>query len=58
MERNKAAVLKSGIDPDLKKLRRLQAFKARKAKEFTKSCENIETYWDEVNAAIKEKENA
>lgn len=55
MERNKAAVIRSGIDPDLKMLRRLQAAKSRKAKDFTRACENIESYWDQVNKAINKE---
>lgn len=57
MERNKAAVLASGIDPDLKRLRRLQAIKSNQARKFTKACESIEFYWAQVHKAIEEKEN-
>ncbi|MFM8798705.1 MAG: hypothetical protein ACKODT_07090 [Fluviibacter sp.] len=57
MERNKAAVLASGLDPELKRLRRLQAIKSAQAKKFTKACESIERYWDQVHAAIMEKES-
>ena len=41
MERNKAAILASGIDPDLKRLRRLQAIKSGQEKKFIKAVESI-----------------
>jgi hypothetical protein len=52
LERNKAAILASGIDPDLKRLRRLQAIKSAQEKKFIKSVESIEYYWERVFAAI------
>lgn len=54
MERNKAAIIASGIDPDLKRLRRLQAIKSSQEKKFIKAVESIEHYWDEVFRAIGE----
>lgn len=54
MERNKASILASGIDPELKRLRRLQAIKSSQEKKFIKACESIEHYWDEVFMAIGE----
>ena len=56
MERNKAAILASGIDPDLKRLRRLQAIKSGQEKKFIKSVESIEHYWERVFAAIADAE--
>jgi hypothetical protein len=58
LERNKAAILASGIDPDLKRLRRLQAIKSGQEKKFIKAVESIEHYWECVFAAIEEKEAA
>lgn len=56
MERNKAAILASGIDPDLKRLRRLQAIKSGQEKKFLKAVESIEHYWECVFAAIADSE--
>lgn len=55
MERNKASILASGIDPELKRLRRLQAIKSTQEKKFIKAVESIEHYWETVFAAIEEK---
>lgn len=55
MERNKASILKSGIDPELKRLRRLQAIKSSQQKKYVKSLESIENYWDNVSKAINGK---
>lgn len=52
MERNKAAILASGIDPELKQLRRLQAIKSRQEKKYVAALNSIENYWDRVHAAI------
>lgn len=52
MERNKATIIASGIDPDLKRLRRLQAIKSNQQKKFVSAVESIEHYWDEVFRAI------
>jgi len=52
LERNKAAILASGIDPDLKRLRRLQAIKSGQEKKFIKAVESIEYYWETVFAKI------
>ena len=54
MERNKASIIKSGIDPDLKRLRRLQAIKSAQQKKYVKALESIENYWDNVAKAIGE----
>lgn len=56
VERNKESILKSGIDPDLKRLRRLQAIKSSQEKKFIKAVESIEYYWESVFAAIADKE--
>jgi hypothetical protein len=56
LERNKAAILASGIDPDLKRLRRLQAIKSGQEKKFLKAVESIEHYWECVFAAIADSE--
>lgn len=56
MERNKEAIIASGIDPDLKRLRRLQAIKSSQQKKFVAACESIEYYWESVFAAIADKE--
>ena len=56
MERNKAAILASGIDPTLSRLRRLHGIKSNQAKKFTRACESIENYWEAVEKALKEKE--
>jgi hypothetical protein len=56
MERNKAAIIASGIDPDLKRLRRLQAIKSAQEKKFIKAVESIEYYWENVFSAIADKE--
>ena len=57
MERNKAAILASGIDPDLKRLRRLQAIKSGQEKKFIKAVESIEYYWESVFSAIADADN-
>lgn len=54
MERNKASIIKSGIDPELKRLRRLQAIKSAQQKKYVKALESIENYWDNVAKAIGE----
>jgi hypothetical protein len=56
MERNKTAIIASGIDPDLKRLRRLQAIKSAQEKKFIKAVESIEYYWENVFSAIADKE--
>lgn len=48
VKRNKAAVLASGIDPELKRLRYLQAKKADMEKKYVKSLQDIEDYWEKV----------
>lgn len=52
MKRNKAAILKSGIDPNLARLRKLHALKAVREKQLIAALEAIEDYWNEVDAAI------
>lgn len=54
LPRNKATILRSGLDPELKKLRKLQAIKSRRAKQFTQACESVEHYWDNVFRAVEE----
>ncbi|BCO56047.1 hypothetical protein MINTM005_12910 [Mycobacterium intracellulare] len=54
MQRNKAAIMASGIDPQMKRLNRLHAIRSRREKQFVAALESIENYWREVNAAIKE----
>lgn len=56
-ERNKAAILASGIDPELKKLRRLQAIKSSQEKKYVKALNSIEDYWDRVFAAVDSEQN-
>ena len=56
MERNKAAIMASGIDPDMKRLRRLQAIKSAQEKKFIKAVESIEFYWENVFSAIADNE--
>lgn len=56
MERNKTTILKSGIDPDLKRLRYLQGRKSNQEKRYVKALENIESYWDDVRNAIESTE--
>lgn len=58
MQRNKAAIMASGIDPQMKRLNRLHAIRSRREKQFVAALESIENYWREVNAAIEEKECA
>jgi hypothetical protein len=58
MERNKETILKSGIDPDLKRLRKLQAIRSSQEKKFNKAVESIEYYWEQVVAAIADAEKA
>jgi hypothetical protein len=52
MKRDKATIIKSGVDPELKELRKLQAIKSGQEKKFVKSLERIEDYWDRVFAAV------
>ena len=58
MERNKEAILASGIDPELKRLRRLQAIKSGQEKKYKKALESIEYYWESVFEAIADKDVA
>lgn len=54
MERNKTTILRSGIDPELKRLRRLQAIKSNQEKKYVKALESIEHYWEQVFKACEE----
>ena len=58
MERNKATIVASGIDPSLKQLRRLQAIRSSTRQKYVNALEDIEKYWDRVFAAVNEKEGA
>lgn len=55
MERNKATIIRSGIDPDLKRLRRLQAIKSNQEKKYVKALESIENYWEQVFKACADE---
>ena len=55
MERNKAAIIASGVDPDLKRLRRLQAIKSNQEKKYVSALESIENYWDGVFRSLNER---
>lgn len=57
MQRNKAAIMRSGIDPEMKRLNRLHAIRSRQQKKLIAALESIENYWDEVAKAIEEKES-
>ena len=57
MERNKAAVIASGIDPELKRLRKLQAIRSNQQKKVDKAVRSIEVYWEQVFAAIDKNNN-
>jgi hypothetical protein len=54
VERNKAAIIASGIDPELKQLRKLQAIRSNQEKKFVRALESIEFYWERVFSAIDE----
>lgn len=56
-ERNKAAILRSGIDPDLKRLNKLHAIRTNQERKYVRALESIENYWDQVFAAIDEQES-
>lgn len=56
MTRKKAAIMASGIDPRMTRLRKLHAIKSVRQKQLIKAIEDIESYWDEVAQALKEKE--
>jgi len=53
LQRNKHAILASGLDPKLRRLRQLQAIRSNCEKKLIKALEDIETYWERVNAAIE-----
>lgn len=55
MKRDKRAIIASGIDPELKQLRKLQAIKSNQAKKFTRACESVEFYWERVDKALREQ---
>lgn len=56
MKRNKESILASGIDPDLKRLRKLHAARRGAEKALVATIQSIEDYWDEVEKALpKEK---
>ena len=57
MERNKAAVIASGIDPELKRLRKLQAIRSNQQKKVDTAVRSIEFYWEQVFAAIDKNNN-
>jgi hypothetical protein len=54
MERNKAAIIASGIDPELKQLRKLQAIRSNQEKKVERAIASIEFYWERVFKAIEE----
>lgn len=53
MERNKQTILASGIDPELKKLRQLQAIRSNTQKKYIRALESIEDYWERVLEAAE-----
>jgi len=55
MQRNKAAIMASGIDPQMKRLNKLHTIRSRQEKKYVAALESIERYWDEVFQAIEEK---
>jgi hypothetical protein len=61
MKRNKAAILASGLDPDLKGLYQAYGYRDRAKKRlekameaYTTSLEHVERYWEAVEAANEE----
>lgn len=59
MERNKDAILASGIDPGLKRLRRLHGIRSNQAKRLKAAEEalaraeaSVEYYWIQVEEAL------
>lgn len=57
MQRNKQAIIESGVDPDLRRQRRLYAAKAAAEKKLIAAINAVEDYWAEV-AAANEKQVA
>ena len=47
----------SGIDLELKRLRKLQAIRSNQQKKVDKAVRSIEFYWEQVFAAIEENNN-
>ena len=58
MERNKAAIIASGNDPDLRKLRRLLSIRSNQEKKYVKALEDIEDYWERVFASLEHKKES
>lgn len=54
-ERNKKAILASGIDPNLKRFKYLQAVKSAHKKKYVKALNDIEDFWDKVFTTLEEK---
>lgn len=64
MERNKRAILASGIDPEMKRLRRLHAIRSGAAKRLKAAQEaleradaSVEYYWAQVEEALATTED-
>ena len=55
VERNKAAIIASGIDPDMKRLNKLHAIRSSAEKKHRRALESVENYWDEVFKAIEDQ---
>jgi hypothetical protein len=58
LQRNKAAIIASGNDPDLKQLRRLQWVRSNQEKKYVKALEDIEDYWEKVFKSIEHKKGS
>ena len=63
--RKKATIIRSGIDPDMKRLNRLHAIRSNQLKKlraaedaYNRACASVEHYWEQVFDAVDEQEKA
>ena len=55
--RKKGTILRSGIDPQMKRLNKVHAMRSSAKKRYIAALERVEKYWDEVYDAIDEQES-
>ncbi len=54
--RTKATIMASGIDPHMKRLNKVHAIRSSTKKRYIRALEAVETYWEDVFAAMDEQE--
>ncbi len=56
--RNKASIMASGIDPEMKGLNKVHAIKSSTEKRYVRALEGVENYWDRVFDALDAQQNS